>query len=315
MYKLKNSYIDKMIAAKISKSEIAFLLHIAVSQDDSGKVHSVYYKDVCAALNISIQKFYDILNSLSGKNLIKCEKVNPADFVVQLLGNDFSSKNFNCGYLNVESKEFHTKTFIDKKTGQEIKFTDLKAGAQLLYLYTQRFTNGKHMGVQKFYEDFCKMFQVTRKTLQIYLQQLKDIHLLFISKKRNKAYHYEMTMKKSTCLDKKGIIPNEKSGYVDNIKRLLRANFKRYLSDDSDKAIADIAAMITTKRAEKYRNFIPLIVAATRASIKRQKDEKKEHVSINAALVNKCLTEAIERFFMHNSIDADKEIVDILCKA
>ena len=304
-----------MIAAKISKSEIAFLLHIAVSQDESGKVHSVYYKDVCEALDISIQKFYDILTSLSEKNLIKYEKINPADFVVQLIGNDFSSKNFSCGYLNVASKEFHTKTFIDKKTGQKIKFTDLKAGAQLLYLYTQRFTKGKHMGVLKFYEDFCEMFQVTRKTLQIYLQQLKDIHLLFISKKRNKAYHYEMTMQKSTCLDKKGIIPNEKSGYVENIIKLLRVNFKRYLNGNSEKTLADIAALATTKRAEKYRNFISLIVAATRASIKRQKDEKKENVSINAALVNKCLTEAIERFYTHQSIEADQEIVELLCRA
>lgn len=304
-----------MIAAKISRSEIAFLLHIAVSQDDSGKVHSVYYKDVCEALNISIQKFYDILTSLSDKNLITYEKLNPADFVVQLQGNDFSNKNFKDGYLNVASKEFHTKEFIHKKTGQKIKFTDLKAGAQLLYLYTQRFTKGKHMGVLKFYEDFCEMFQVTRKTLQIYLQQLKDIHLLFISKKRNKAYHYEMTMRKSTFLDKKGIIPHEKSGYEDNIIKLLKVNFKRYLGNNSDKKLADIAALATTKRAEKYRNFVSLIVAATRASIRRQKDEKRDNVTINAALVNKCLSEAIERFYAHCSIEADKEIVELLCRS
>lgn len=158
MYKLKNSYIDKMIAAKVSKSEIAFLLYLADSQDERGKVHSVYYKDVCEALGISIQKFYDIRVSLAEKNLIRFEKENPADFMVQLLGNDFSTKDFSCGYLNVASKEFRSK-----------KFTDLKAGAQLLYLFTQRLLNGKHMGVLKFYEDFCEMFQVTRKTLQIYV--------------------------------------------------------------------------------------------------------------------------------------------------
>lgn len=304
-----------MIAAKISRSEIAFLLHIAVSQDDNGKVHSVYYKDVCEALDISIQKFYDILRSLSDKKLIKYEKLNPADFVVQLLGNNFGKENFKDGYLNVASKEFHTKEFIHKKTGQKIKFTDLKAGAQLLYLYTQRFTNGKHIGVLKFYENFCEMFRVTRKTLQIYVQQLKDIHLLFISKKRNKAYHYEMTMRKSTFLDKKGTIPNEKSGYEENIIKLLKANFKKYLDSNSDKALADIARLVTTKRAEKYRNFISLIVAATRASIKRQKDDKKQKVIINAALVNKCLTEAIERFYTQHSIEADREIVELLCRA
>ena len=87
------------------------------------------------------------------------------------------------------------------------------------------------------------------------------------------------------------------------------------MNGNSEKTLADIAALATTKRAEKYRNFISLIVAATRASIKRQKDEKKENVSINAALVNKCLTEAIERFYTHQSIEADQEIVELLCRA
>lgn len=282
-----------MIAARISKNEIAFLLYIAVHQDASGKVYSVYYKDICEALDISIQKFYDILKSLSDKNLIKFEKLNPADFVVQLIGNDFSSNNFTCGYLNVAEKEFHTKVFLNKKNGKEIKFTDLKAGAQLLFLYTQRFTNGKHMGVKKFYDDFCNMFQVTRKTLQIYLQQLKDIHLLFISKKRNKAYHYEMTMRRSTCLDKKGIVPNEKSGYIENIVKMLKANFRKYLDGSSDKALIDIASLAITKRAERYRNFVVLIVKAVRMSIHHQKNERKKNIKVNAALVNKCLTKII----------------------
>lgn len=301
MYKLKNSYIDNMIAAKVSKSEIAFLLYIAVGQNESGKVYSVYYKDVCEALSISIQKFYDILTSLSEKSLIRYEKENPADFVVELVGNDFSNKDFSCGYLNVASKEFRSK-----------KFTELKAGSQLLYLYTQRLLNGKHMGVLKFYEDFCEMFQVTRKTLQIYVQQLKEAHLLFISKKRNKAYHYEMTMRKSTCLDKKGAIPNEKSGYIENIRKMLIANFKQYIQDSSDKSLSDIAALAGSKRAENHSNFISLIVASVRASVKRQKDDKKKEIKINAALVNKCLTGAIERFYANQSTEQDAEIAALL---
>lgn len=294
-----------MISAKVTKSEIAFILHIALGQDESGRVYSVYYKDVCEALNISVQKFYDILKSLSEKKLISYEKQNPADFVVQLIDNDFSNKNFKVGYLNVASKDF-----------QRDKFTDLKAGAQLLYLYTQRFTSGKHMFVQKFYEDFCKLFQVTRKTLQIYLQQLKESYFLFISKKRNKAYHYEMTMKRSTCLDKKGIIPNEKSGYLDNIRNLLKVNFRKYINgEEAEKAVCDIANLADTKKAEKYRNFIPLIVAATKASIRLQKEEKKTNISINAALVNKCLNDAIERFYGGISIAADKELTELLIRS
>lgn len=302
MYKLKNTYIDKMITSRLSKSEIAFILHIACSQDESGRVYSVYYKDVCYAIDISVQKFYDILQSLSDKKLITYEKQNPADFVVQLVGNDFRKKDFKEGYLNVASKDFRNK-----------KFVTLKAGAQLLYLYTQRLINGKHMFVQKFYEEFCKLFGVTRKTLQIYLQQLKEAHYLFISKKRNKAYHYEMTMKKSTCLDKKGILPNEKSFYVDNIKKLIQANFGKYIKDEkSEKARDDIADLAITKRADKYHNFVPAIVVAIKISISNQKKEKKKNILINAALVNKCLSEAIERFWTNTCVEADKEIIRLL---
>lgn len=294
-----------MIAAKVSKSEIAFILHIACDQDESGRIYSVYYKDVCEALDISVQKFYDILTSLSEKKLICYEKQNPADFVVYLVGNDFRQKDFSVGYLNVASKDFRNS-----------KFVRLKAGAQLLYLYTQRFTAGKHMFVQKFYDDFCEMFHVTRKTLQIYLQQLKEAHYLFISKKRNKAYHYEMTMKKSTCLDKKGIIPNEKTGYIDNIKKSLYCNFRKYLRGESaQRAVSDIAKLADTQRALNYPDFVSLLMAATKASILRQKGEKKAQIIINAALVNKCLSEAIERVKKGIIIDTDKEIASLLCKS
>lgn len=117
-----------------------------------------------------------------------------------------------------------------------------------------------------------------------------------------------MTMRKSTCLDKKGAIPNEKSGYIENIRKLLTANFKRYIKDSKDKALADIAALAGSKRAEKHPDFISLIVAAVRDSVKCQKDDKKKEIKINAALVNKCLTEAIKGFSVKWSTEEDAEI-------
>lgn len=282
MYKLKNSYIDRMIDAGISKSEVAFILHIAQYQDDYGTIHSVYYKDICEAIEISIQKFYDILDSLAGKNLIFYEKVNVADVRVRLLHNDFSDNDFSGGYINVAEKDFRSDAFIS-----------LKAGAQLLYLYSQRFTNGKHMLLNNFYEEFCQKFHVKRKTLQIYIQELKEKKLLFISRKRNKAYHYEMTMRRSHCLDKKGIIPREKEGYIFNIKKLILANFGRFLSGADEAGIDDIARLAEQQRALAYRNFPSLIVEAIRDSFKLQRDEKRKRVSFNAALINKILTQKL----------------------
>lgn len=57
MNKLKNSYIDKMVSCQLSSKEIDFILYIAKFQNESGIISSVYYKDVCSAISISIQKF------------------------------------------------------------------------------------------------------------------------------------------------------------------------------------------------------------------------------------------------------------------
>lgn len=282
MYKLKNTYIDNLIDKQVSKSELAFILYIARFQDDYGTVHSVYYKDVCDMISISIQKFYDILNSLSQKDLIFYEKDNPADFRVHLNGNNFEKQNFDKGYINVVEKDFFSESFAS-----------MKVGSQLLYLYSQRFIEGKHMLLKKFYDDFCKLFHVKKKTFQLYVQELKEKKYLFISKKRNKSYHYEMTMKRSSCLDKKDYPGREKEWYTENIKKLIIHNFKHYIdpTDEKDKkALRHLAAMAETKRALETRDFPKKLIKAVRESFMIQKAEHKKVLQLNAALVNKCFT-------------------------
>ena len=110
MYKLKNSYIDKMIEHKLSSCEIDFILYIARYQDEAGCVESVYYKDVCEKISISIQKFYDIIESLKGKGLILAKKSRPSDIKIVLIGNSFEQVDFEHGkvpgYLNVAQNQF-----------------------------------------------------------------------------------------------------------------------------------------------------------------------------------------------------------------
>ena len=132
MYKLKNSYIDRMVEAGLSSREVDFILYIANYQDIYGTVFSVYYKDVCQAINISYQKFYDILASLQEKKLITWEKQHRTDICVTLVGNDFSDKNFKAGYLKVAATDFMCDSF-----------RELKAGSKLLFLYLKRFTKIK----------------------------------------------------------------------------------------------------------------------------------------------------------------------------
>lgn len=288
MYKLKNTVIDRMVDKQLSSKEIDFILYIAQYQDDTGRVISVYYKDVCEKIDISVQKFYDILENLQKKDLISYEKLHKADVAVKIQKKNFSENNFEAGYLNVASTDFQNK-----------KFRKMKAGAKLLYLYMQRFIAGKHMLVQKFYDEFCKLFHVTRKTLQAYLHELKKNYYLFVSKKRNKAANYEMTMKNSTVLKKKARIPREKEGYLHNIEVLIERNFVKYLPERGSKEVLrDIAALADSKRAEKHHDFISLIVNAVSESLLKQKKEGRKEQVLNAALVNKCLSDILEQQVM-----------------
>ena len=228
MYKLKNTYIDRMISNKLTSNEIDFILHIAMYQDETGRVISVYYKDICAAISVSNQGFYNILN----------------------------------------------------------------------YLYMQRFTNGKHMLVQNFYEEFSRIFSIGKKCLQTWLTELKKKFLLFTSVKRNKANNYEMMMKNSTVLHlKKKNVPHEKHTFLKNIEELIERNFPAKMPGDKRekaKILRDIAKLAEAERVKKYINFPTIILKAVENSFIRQKEEGKKEPKLNAALVNVCLGEVLQ---------------------
>lgn len=282
MYKLHNTFIDKMIEKKLTSKEIDFILYISNYQDRSGKIMSVYYKDICESIHISVQKFYDILNDLSQKGILTYKKEEYADVSVVLTGNDFSDNNFSNGYLKVGTIDF-----------QNERFTKLKAGSKLLYLYMQRFTSGKHAKVAKFYEDFCELLGVKKKTIQAYIHELKDAALLFVSLKRNKAYNYEMNVRNSSVIHKKWPIPHEIEGHTSNFSSFISRNFKRMLPKDKEKAqkaIHDTVSLIDTQRAKKYNDFPDRVVTAIKESFRIQILEGKKKPILNAAYVNKCLT-------------------------
>ena len=282
MYKLCNSYIDRMIGAKLTSKEIDFLLHVALYQDDHGTVESVYYKEVCSSLNVSIQSFYNILNSLSKHNLIKFKKINAADIQVTLIGNDFSDidyKNNTEGYLNIEKNDFSSE-----------RFRSLKAGAKLLYLYSQRFLSGKHMLLNKFYNEYKVLFGVTAKSIQLYVHDLKKRALLFITKKRNKNYNYEVVFKPSTILHKKVLLRHtENDRYIENIVNLIKNNFKRNIPEKKGNRVVKDIAETAINRCRRSNSSTSVILSAIRESLKIKQNEGDKNPILNAALVNKCM--------------------------
>lgn len=283
MYKIKNSYIDSMIKQKTTSKEIDFLLYIASFQDEYGMVNSVYYKDVCDSIGCSVQTFYDVLESLRNKGLISYTKLNAADISVTFLDNDFSARDYSCGYLKVASKNFQDK-----------KFRDLKAGSKLLYLYMQRFVKGRHMLVAEFYSRFCELFGVVAKSIQRYLLELKNAALLYVSCRRNKSYHYEMNLRNSKALDRKeSDIMAESTAFNENICSLIQCNFKKYLPEDDYKRGVLLHNLSSLSGQKRFRGMNPIsfLLDTISLSVRLQKKEGRKKVVITAPYVNKLMTE------------------------
>jgi len=283
MYKLKNSYIDKMIENQLSSKEIDFILYIAKFQDTTGTIHSVYYKNICEKVDISTQKFYDILNSLQSKGLISYEKKYRTDINVTLIGNGWDANEEIKSYLNVASKDFTNKSF-----------RELKAGAKLIYLYMQRFTTkGQHMFVAEFYDKYRDLFHVTKKSIQIYIHELKERFLLHVSKKRNKSYHYETNIKNSKKIDiEKDQIPNENSLYEENVELLIKNNFV-VLTEDDLGDLHQVTSLIMQARSKGKSSIVDKLMESICDSIDKQKQEGKENLHLKASLVNQFFTEKI----------------------
>lgn len=187
MQKLKNRIIDRMMEKHLTSAEIDLLLHLSQVQDDSGRIYGVYYKDVCAAINISYETYYTSLEVLEQKGFISRSKEAYGDSEVTILDNVFTYQGAHAeGYVNTGRKLFYSPLFYH-----------LKAGEKLLALqFLKNAGAGKyHIGINKFYADYMDRLKVKRRTLQQYLSRLKKFFSLTLAGGillvRNKDAYYE----------------------------------------------------------------------------------------------------------------------------
>lgn len=181
MQKLKNSIVDKMIAARLTSNEIDFLIYVSRFQNDDGRVSGIHYKEVCEAMNMSYQGFYDVKNSLEEKGFISSEKSNRIDHDITILNNGFRSEDdVKEGYINTNHNMFYREDFFA-----------LKAGAKLLAMHMMKVTfAGKgsfDIGVDTFYDEktgFPKRFGVSKRVMRNYLMQLKAFFSIGIKDKK-----------------------------------------------------------------------------------------------------------------------------------
>jgi hypothetical protein len=280
--KLKVTYIDKIIDRKATSKEIDFLLYIAKLQNTEGVVESVYYKKICAELQISYQAFYNILAGLCEKQLILYEKVSDLDYRVELVGNDFTGFDFkHGGYLNVDENDFASA-----------RFRRLKAGSKRLYLYSQRLTNGQNMFVETFYSKFCDMFHVTKKSVQHYVHELVKSALLIVNRSRNQTYQYKINFRRSNILHINRYERNaEKEGYEKNLRDLIQLRYKKHMPDkNAGKILRDIVNTAIIRSDGCNAKTLDYITKGIKNSLLLKMREGDKNPKLNAALINKCMS-------------------------
>lgn len=180
MQKLKNSNIARMIAAKLTTKEIDFLIYVSRFQDDSGKIYGVHYKDLCEAVHMSHQEFYNVKESLQSKGFIRCEKSHRTDHDITII-NNYDADCRRDGYVNTNHNIFYQEDFFR-----------MKAGTKLLAMEMMKITYaGKgyyEIGVRYFYEKYCRLFGVSKRVMRNYLMELKKFFSIGI---KNKKYYIE----------------------------------------------------------------------------------------------------------------------------
>lgn len=174
MQKIKYCVLDKLLRADLSRAEMDFILHISHYQDDSGCVSGVYYRDICNALQISYQTFYDVLHSLQVKEIIAVTKAYYGDWDVTILDNSF--QDGITGYVSTGDDLFLDPEF--QKCGPQEKLLAL----EFLKIAKNPSNGGKYkIGKEKLYEKYCKLFSVTKRVFLRYLHRLRKFFSMIVT--------------------------------------------------------------------------------------------------------------------------------------
>lgn len=167
--KLKLSYLHRMYAAKLTSKEIDFILFLSLYQDNTGCVRGAYYQDVISALGISIQKYYDIMESLARKGLIRWSKNNYYDRDIEFIDNAFIHRDdFKAGYIKTSYALF-----------KDAKFRKMRPIAKLIAIDFLRLCNTNNSsyksGKENFFGRYTKeLFHISERMFRIYLTQIRQ---------------------------------------------------------------------------------------------------------------------------------------------
>ena len=150
----------------VSKMEMNFFLQCVRYQDEHRRVIGVYYKEFMQVLGMkSKQTFYNVLRSLSEKNLLSYTQNVKGDFDIYLENRTFSQQK-TPDYIDLNKVLFQSKEFFKMKAHEKYMLLDLMRSTAV--------NRGiRVINVKEFYHKYCNILQVSKRMIQVYLQTLR----------------------------------------------------------------------------------------------------------------------------------------------
>lgn len=262
MQKVANRIIDRMITEHLTNKEIDFFLYISRFQDETGKVSGVYYKEVCEAMRMSYQEFYNAMRGLEQKEFIRCEKANRIDHDITILDNIYAGRERDYeseGYINTNHNIFYCEDF-----------RLLKAGAKLLAMLFMQIglagtkTNKNRsykIGTKTFYEKYIKLLGVSKRVVRSYLKELKQFFSIGIKEKM-----YYITPKR--VVEKKKYAKTEIDNYREHhVEVVCRRNRIREAEPRHKKELRDLLGQYKRVAEEVQGNLMAAFARAVQSSL------------------------------------------------
>lgn len=191
MQKLSIEVIENMAKQNITNKEFNFILYVAQYQNDYGVAKGIYYKDICDAMKISFQGFYDCKKSLEDKGIILAVKKNYTDWDITIINNSFAGKeNYGRGYVSVHCNMVRSEEYLKCRVGAKLLALLLMRDWKIFYSQTSK----RSYPILKttFIDKYRLLFNVSKRILRSYLGELKNILDIYLENGRK----YYITFKK-----------------------------------------------------------------------------------------------------------------------
>ena len=175
MRKIRAGIVKKLEGAKLTNPELSIFLYLCQYQTDIGTVSGVYYKDICAALDLSYQTFYSGVYKLRDCGLITLWKADHIDWDIQIVCNDCSNieEVKKEGYLSVADGLFASKKFQKLKVNEKIM-------AMRLLIYCRSGQRTYKEAKQNFRKKMTQLLGCKLRALKEYLTALKALFYIGI---------------------------------------------------------------------------------------------------------------------------------------